>query len=105
MWYWVGAMRNLFVRPYLLRERSIGGCASYKVRLLLGARDSLSDLFGWPTFDYQSLHWKRVMPCVYWWNFSGLPREEVCNVLAHRCTALQCHSAWGSHDHRPNLCS
>jgi len=46
MWYWVGVMRNLFVRPYLLRERSIGGCASYKVLLLLGARDSLSDLFG-----------------------------------------------------------
>ena len=56
-------------------ERSIGGCASYKVRLLLGARDSLSDLFGWPTFDYQSLHWKRVMPCVYGWKFSGLQRS------------------------------
>ena len=46
--------------------------AIYKVRPPLGARDSLSDLFGWPTFDYQSLHWKRVMPCVYGWNFSGL---------------------------------
>ena len=58
MWYWVDAMRNLFVRPYLLRERSIRGCASYKVRPLLGARDFLSDLFEWQTFDYQSLHWK-----------------------------------------------
>ena len=52
MWYWVDAMRNLLVRAYLLRERSIRGCASYKVRPLLGARDFLSDLFKWPTFDY-----------------------------------------------------
>ena len=84
MWYWVDAMRNLLVRPYLLRERSIRGCASYKVRPLLGARDFLSDLFGWPTFDYQSLHWKPAS-CKNRAAIANFTLHCICEYIYERC--------------------
>ena len=89
MWYWVDAMRNLLVRPYLLRERSIRGCASYKVRPPLGARDFLSDLFGWLTFDYHSLHWKPGS-CKHRAATANFTLHCICEYIYERCVCVLC---------------
>ena len=61
--------------------------AIYKVRPPLGARDSLSDLFGWPTFDYQSLHWK-LGSCKHRAATANFTLHCICEYIYERCVCV-----------------